>query len=81
MARSENRIGTKSLKLSTTPEVCRFLDELAKTGLFGKTPTEVAEELLRRAVRESISEGWVKGTRSKKSNDFGAQGGRKRSEK
>jgi hypothetical protein len=59
MARSENEVDTAFIKLSTTPAVCRELDELVKTGLFGKSRAEVAEQLLRERLREVIHLGWT----------------------
>lgn len=34
------------------------LESLAKTGLFGKSPGEVAEQLVRERLRELLLEGW-----------------------
>lgn len=59
MPRAHNSVGTKKLHLSTTPEVLSALDALVRTGLFGKTRTEVAEELLRVQVREAVTNGWL----------------------
>jgi hypothetical protein len=47
------------LKLSTTPWVTWAVGQLAKTERFGKTGTEVAEELLRAKLREIEMEGWL----------------------
>jgi hypothetical protein len=57
--RDRNIVGTKKLHLSTTTQVLDALDALVRTGLFGKTRTEVAEELLRVKVREAVSVGWL----------------------
>lgn len=59
MPRERNSVGTRKLHLSTTPEVLSALDALVRTGLFGKTRTEVAEELLRLKVREQVTSGWL----------------------
>jgi hypothetical protein len=59
MPRDKNTVSTAKVHLSTTPQVLSSLDALVKTGLFGKTRTEVAEELLRLKVREAVAEGWV----------------------
>jgi len=64
MARSPNLVETVKLHLSTTPQVVAALDALAKTGKFGKTPTEVGEELLRAKLREIELEGWLGPTSS-----------------
>jgi hypothetical protein len=59
MARAPNPIPTSKLQLSTTPQVVAALEQLAKTGKFGKTASEVAEELLRSKLRETEREGWL----------------------
>lgn len=40
------------------PQLLVRLNQLAKTGFFGKTATEVAEGLLRVKLRELKAEGW-----------------------
>jgi len=62
MARSPNLVETVKLHLSTTPQVIAALDALARTGKFGKTHTEVGEELLRAKLREVELEGWLNPT-------------------
>jgi hypothetical protein len=57
--RFKNAVETKVVKISTTPWVSQTLDVLAKTGRFGKAPSEVAEELLRAKLREIELEGWL----------------------
>ena len=57
-------MGTEKLHLSTTPQVLAALDALIRTGLFGKTRTEIAEELLRVKVRETVTEGWLERAQS-----------------
>jgi hypothetical protein len=65
VARPRNPFETSKLHLSTTPQVMQALEVLVKTGKFGKTPTEVGEELLRLKLREIELEGWLdKGPRS-----------------
>jgi hypothetical protein len=59
MPRDRNTIATKKLHLSTTPQVVAVLDALVRTGLFGKTRTEVAEEILRVKVRDAVTDGWL----------------------
>lgn len=58
-ARPPNAVKTLPLKLSTTPLVIARLRALAGTGLFGKSPTEVAEELLRAKLREIEVPDWA----------------------
>jgi hypothetical protein len=59
MPRDRNTIATKKLHLSTTAQVLAVLDAFVRTGLFGKTRTEVAEELLRVKVRDAVTDGWL----------------------
>jgi hypothetical protein len=59
MARPQNPVSTTKVHLATTPEVCRALDALVATGKFGKTRSEVAEELMRLKLREVELEGWL----------------------
>jgi hypothetical protein len=57
MARRANTTPTETLLLSTTPQVVALLDKLARAGLHGKNPNEVAEELVRLQLREAIRVG------------------------
>lgn len=57
MARTPNSVDTSTLKLSTTPQICRALDDLVATGIFGKTRSEVAERLLAEKLREIMLQG------------------------
>jgi hypothetical protein len=50
--RQLNLFWVEHLKISTSPQVMNALDELVKRGLFGKTPTEVAEGLIRSKIIE-----------------------------
>jgi hypothetical protein len=59
MPRARNAVVTEKLHLSTTPRVLDALDALVKTEMFGKTRTEVAEELMRLKLREIILKGWL----------------------
>lgn len=66
-ARRPNPVKTVPLKLSTTPQVIGRLEALAATGLYGKNPTEVAEELLRQHLRAIEIPEWVgQGLRAKR---------------
>jgi hypothetical protein len=66
MPRTRNAVDTRPVKLSTTPWVVETLEMLAKTGRFGKAPSEVAEELLRAKLREIELEGWLDRARPKR---------------
>jgi Arc/MetJ-type ribon-helix-helix transcriptional regulator len=59
MARARNDVETAKLQLRTTPQVVAALELLVKTGKFGKTSSEVGEELLRLKLREIELEGWL----------------------
>jgi hypothetical protein len=48
------------VQISTTPQVLRALQQLVRTGLFGKSVAEVAEELMRGRLRELVREGWTR---------------------
>lgn len=65
MPRARNRTATEIIRISTTPRVCRELESLAQTGLFGKNPSEVAEQLLRDRVRELVLQGWPNSDRGR----------------
>lgn len=56
MPRVQNKIVTKRITLATTSEVIKILDLLVHKGLYGKTQPEVAEELLRRTLREIVND-------------------------
>lgn len=59
VARTKNQTATESIRISTTPQISAFLDELASAGVFGKNRAEVAEELMRMKLRELIeAEKW-----------------------
>lgn len=59
MPRTRNAVETETVKISTTPWVKQALARLARTGRFGKAPSEVADELLRAKLREIELEGWL----------------------
>ena len=50
--RGKNTVPTAPLHLSTTRQVIAYLEQLAGTGIFGKNPSEVGEQLLREKLRE-----------------------------
>lgn len=60
MPRRKNRFPSAPLRISTTPQVERYLDELIDTGLFGKTRAEVAERLISNGMKDLIREGIIK---------------------
>jgi len=50
-----NRIG-----ISVTPEMRGYLDDIAKTGIYGKNRPEVAKSLISREIERLIREGIIK---------------------
>lgn len=54
--RKPNTVETVPLNLNTTPQVVACLEQLAKTGMYGKNPTDVGEQLLRERLREIYGE-------------------------
>lgn len=56
MSRESNKVDTVSLTIRTTPKVIRYLDQLVKEELYGKTPSSVAEELIRTAILQLIED-------------------------
>jgi len=52
-------VPTVKVHLATTPQVVAALERLVATGKFGKSASEVAEELLRLKLREIELEGWL----------------------
>jgi hypothetical protein len=52
MARPPNQIETVTMKIATTKPVMTHLQRLVSTGLFGKSPAEAAEQLIRERIRD-----------------------------
>lgn len=52
MARQKNSVDTVQITLSVTPAVRDFLDQLSRSGFFGKNSAETAAELLKEKLRE-----------------------------
>lgn len=59
MPRKGNIVVTERITLSTTPEVVRYLGQLTRTGLWGKTAPETAEQIVRDELRRLIRNGDV----------------------
>jgi hypothetical protein len=57
-----NTISTKELKLRTTPHALAYLDRLVSTGMYGKSPREAAEQLLRERLRQIFGEQEIVGS-------------------
>lgn len=56
-ARKPNTQKSKLIKISVTPQVLDYLQRLVGYGLYGKTPTEVANTLVSRAIESFIERG------------------------
>ena len=50
---------SRSFTIVTTKTVVEDLDALVKTGVFGTSRAEVAEGLMREALRHAVQDGWV----------------------
>ena len=57
MPRKKNDLETIPLQLSTNPMVVSYLNDLVKSGLYGKNIHEAAEQLVRIAIRDLIDSG------------------------
>ena len=57
MARKRSPLPSAKLHLTTTQQVMDDLTRLAGTGYFGQTAPEVAEEILRTALRLQVAGG------------------------
>ncbi len=60
MARSHNPLKAKQLRYSGNEIVEAYLEEIVLTGLFGRTPGEVAERLVSQGIERLIREGTIK---------------------
>jgi len=49
---ASNSVDSAEVKITTTQQVVSMLKTLAKTGLYGKNHSQVAEELVRRGIRK-----------------------------
>ena len=52
MGRLRNSVDTKQITLSVTPVIFNLLDELSRSGYYGKNPSETAAELLKEKIRD-----------------------------
>jgi len=59
MARNSNIMKSEIIRISTTSGVKTYLEELVKTGLYGKSLPEAAERLLSISIQKLITEGAV----------------------
>ena len=66
MARKRNAIETEPLKVSVTPQIHAYLEQLLPTGLYGKTKTEAAHFLLSRALDDMLAAGRLRPPRAQR---------------
>ena len=57
MARQRNDLQTKTVTISTTPAVRKYLSRLVSTGLYGKNPAEAAERLVAGSLERLLKDG------------------------
>jgi hypothetical protein len=59
MARLSNILETHYIRISTTRAVKDCLEDLVKTGLYGKTVPEATERLLASSIQKLITDGVI----------------------
>lgn len=59
MARPKKKIDSVKVTITTSPRVIDFLEALLKTEVYGTTVSEVAEQLIKRAMEESLISGKI----------------------
>ena len=59
MPRKPNVVPTVQIRVSTTPQVQGYLEQLAETGLYGKNATEAAERLIAEGIRRLLRESFL----------------------
>lgn len=57
MARPKNTAETVQITLSTTPQVKDLLEELSKSGFYGKNAADTAHALLKEKIRDLQRDG------------------------
>ncbi len=55
MARPKSSVEPEKITITTTKSVVKILDKLLESGMFGRSKTEVAEQLLRRAIEDLLT--------------------------
>ncbi len=68
MARPKNTTETVQITLSTTLQVKELLEELSKSGFYGKNAAETAHVLLKEKIRDLQRDGQAPGPRYANSN-------------
>jgi hypothetical protein len=57
MPKRPNKVPTKTVTISTTPQVWKYLGQLVSKGIYGKTEAEVAERLVSKGIDDLIDKG------------------------
>ena len=57
MARPENSLGSVEIRISTNPILKAQLEELVKTGRYGKNVTEAAERIIAQEIGRLVDAG------------------------
>ena len=57
MPKPRNPIDSEKIRVTTTPTVRAYLEELVKGGLYGKNAAEAAERLIARGIESLINDG------------------------
>lgn len=68
-ARKPNSQKSAPIKISATPQVKDYLRQLVDHGLYGKTPTEVANTLVSKAIESLLERGHLKRLEADKSKE------------
>lgn len=70
-ARKPNSQKTKPVKIGATPQIIEYLQQLVGRGLYGKTPTEVASNLVSKAIESLIERGHLEAIHKSRKDDDG----------
>jgi hypothetical protein len=59
MPRKKNPLGTVKERFSGNRMIRAYLNDLAQTGLYGRTPSEAAERLVSEGIQRAIERGTI----------------------
>lgn len=57
MPRKPNAHKTERITINVTPQIRSYLQRLVERGLYGKTPTEVAQNMVARGIESVVERG------------------------
>jgi hypothetical protein len=60
MPKPPNPIASEKITITSTPHMRLYLEDLVKSGLYGKNAPEAAERLLARAIETMIASGTLR---------------------